>query len=203
MRPFTLVSEYSLRWPARGHIRLTESIDKEWSTRHCWVLRVRKTFTIANVIQNVQRPTLVIAHNKTCSAIVLSSGSSFLTVLLNICQLLRLLSFTKLISTTDTYIEKNASINEEIERLRLSATRSLLERRDVIVVSSVSCIYSLGSPQEWRSMTVSIAVGKEVDRSTLFESHQYTIWAQWYRAGTAPSLKGRYNRDIPGSGKEA
>ncbi|MGB3908238.1 MAG: excinuclease ABC subunit UvrB [Methanomethylovorans sp.] len=172
MRPFTLVSEYSPKGDQPEAIsRLTESIDK--GVKHQTLLGVTgsgKTFTIANVIQNVQRPTLVIAHNKTLAAQLFSEFREFFpnNAVEYFVSYYDYYQPEAYLPTTDTYIEKDASINEEIERLRLSATRSLLERRDVIVVSSVSCIYSLGSPQEWRSMTVSIAVGKEVDRSTLF-----------------------------------
>lgn len=172
MRPFTLVSEYSPKGDQPETIsRLTEGIDK--GVKHQTLLGVTgsgKTFTIANVIQNVQRPTLVIAHNKTLAAQLFSEFREFFpnNAVEYFVSYYDYYQPEAYLPTTDTYIEKDASINDEIERLRLSATRSLLERRDVIVVSSVSCIYSLGSPQEWRAMTVMLTVGEEIDRSALF-----------------------------------
>ncbi len=172
MRPFTLVSEYSPKGDQPEAIsRLTEGIDK--GVKHQTLLGVTgsgKTFTIANVIQNVQRPTLVIAHNKTLAAQLFSEFREFFpnNAVEYFVSYYDYYQPEAYLPTTDTYIEKDASINDEIERLRLSATRSLMERRDVIVVSSVSCIYSLGSPQEWRAMTVMLTVGEEIDRSALF-----------------------------------
>ena len=172
MRPFTLVSGYSPKGDQPEAIsRLTEGIDK--GVKHQTLLGVTgsgKTFTIANVIQNVQRPTLVIAHNKTLAAQLFSEFREFFpnNAVEYFVSYYDYYQPEAYLPTTDTYIEKDASINDEIERLRLSATRSLLERRDVIVVSSVSCIYSLGSPQEWRAMTVMLTVGEEIDRSALF-----------------------------------
>ncbi len=172
MRPFTLLSEYSPKGDQPEAIsRLTESINK--GVKHQTLLGVTgsgKTFTVANVIQNVQRPTLVIAHNKTLAAQLFSEFREFFpnNAVEYFVSYYDYYQPEAYLPTTDTYIEKDASINDEIERLRLSATRSLLERRDVIVVSSVSCIYSLGSPQEWRAMTVMLTVGEEIDRSALF-----------------------------------
>lgn len=172
MRPFTLVSDYSPKGDQPEAIsRLTEGISK--GVKHQTLLGVTgsgKTFTVANVIQNVQRPTLVIAHNKTLAAQLFSEFREFFpnNAVEYFVSYYDYYQPEAYLPTTDTYIEKDASINEEIERLRLSATKSLMERRDVIVVSSVSCIYSLGSPQEWRAMTVMLTVGEEIDRSTLF-----------------------------------
>jgi excinuclease ABC subunit B len=172
MRPFTLVSDYSPKGDQPEAIsRLTEGINK--GVKHQTLLGVTgsgKTFTVANVIQNVQRPTLVIAHNKTLAAQLFSEFREFFpdNAVEYFVSYYDYYQPEAYLPTTDTYIEKDASINEEIERLRLSATKSLMERRDVIVVSSVSCIYSLGSPQEWQAMTVMLTVGEEIDRSTLF-----------------------------------
>lgn len=172
MRPFTLVSEYCPKGDQPEAIsRLTEGINK--GAKHQTLLGVTgsgKTFTIANVIQNVQQPTLVIAHNKTLAAQLFSEFREFFpnNAVEYFVSYYDYYQPEAYLPTTDTYIEKDASINDEIERLRLSATRSLMERRDVIVVSSVSCIYSLGSPQEWRAMTVMLTVGEEIDRSALF-----------------------------------
>ncbi|WP_321419107.1 excinuclease ABC subunit UvrB [uncultured Methanomethylovorans sp.] len=172
MRPFTLVSDYSPKGDQPEAIsKLTDGISK--GLKHQTLLGVTgsgKTFTIANVIQNVQKPTLVIAHNKTLAAQLFSEFREFFpnNAVEYFVSYYDYYQPEAYLPTSDTYIEKDASINEEIERLRLSATRSLMERRDVIVVSSVSCIYSLGSPQEWRAMTVMLAVGEEINRSTLF-----------------------------------
>lgn len=150
---------------------MTEGINK--GVKHQTLLGVTgsgKTFTVANVIRNVQRPTLVIAHNKTLAAQLFSEFREFFpnNAVEYFVSYYDYYQPEAYLPTTDTYIEKDASINEEIERLRLSATRSLMERRDVIVVSSVSCIYSLGSPQQWRAMTMMLTVGEEIDRSALF-----------------------------------
>ncbi|MCQ6962805.1 excinuclease ABC subunit UvrB [Methanolobus chelungpuianus] len=173
MREFKLVSDYEPKGDQPGAIeQLTRGIRKKM--RHQTLLGVTgsgKTFTVANVIQNVQMPTLVIAHNKTLAAQLFSEFREFFpdNAVEYFVSYYDYYQPEAYIPTTDTYIEKDASINEEIDRLRLSATRSLLERRDVIVVSSVSCIYNLGSPEEWRKMSVLLTVGDELDRSSFFE----------------------------------
>jgi excinuclease ABC subunit B len=173
MREFKLVSDYEPKGDQPGAIeQLTQGIRK--NMRHQTLLGVTgsgKTFTVANVIQNVQMPTLVIAHNKTLAAQLFSEFREFFpdNAVEYFVSYYDYYQPEAYIPTTDTYIEKDASINEEIDRLRLSATRSLLERRDVIVVSSVSCIYNLGSPEEWRKMSVLLTVGDELDRSSFFE----------------------------------
>lgn len=173
MREFKLVSDYEPKGDQPGAIeQLSQGIRKKM--RHQTLLGVTgsgKTFTVANVIQNVQMPTLVIAHNKTLAAQLFSEFREFFpdNAVEYFVSYYDYYQPEAYIPTTDTYIEKDASINEEIDRLRLSATRSLLERRDVIVVSSVSCIYNLGSPEEWRKMSVLLTVGDELDRSSFFE----------------------------------
>src|SRR2546425_10584449 len=125
-----------------------------------------KTFTMANVIQRVERPTLVIAHNKTLAAQLCSEFREFFPE--NAVEFF--VSYydyyqpEAYIPQTDTYIEKDAQINDEIDRLRHSATQAVLERRDVIVVASVSCIYGLGSPEEDSKIILSFRRGEEVDR---------------------------------------
>jgi len=128
-----------------------------------------KTFTIAKMIEKVQRPTLVIAHNKTLAAQLYSEFREFFpdNAVEYFVSYYDYYQPEAYIPVTDTYIEKDASINEEIERLRLAATRSLMERPDVIVVASVSCIYGLGSPEEWRQMTLMIEVGQTIDRKDI------------------------------------
>lgn len=125
-----------------------------------------KTFTMANIIERTQRPTLVMAHNKTLAAQLCAEFKSLFPE--NAVEFF--VSYydyyqpEAYISATDTYIEKDSDINEEIDRMRHSATSSLLERRDVIVVASVSCIYGLGDPQDYREMMVSLRPGMKKTR---------------------------------------
>lgn len=128
-----------------------------------------KTFTVANVIQNIQRPTLVISHNKTLAAQLYSEFKAFFpeNAVEYFVSYYDYYQPEAYIPQTDTYIEKDASINEEINRMRLSATRSLFERRDVIVVASVSCIYGIGSPQEWRDMSILLRKGEDTTRKSI------------------------------------
>ncbi|MCX7825629.1 MAG: excinuclease ABC subunit UvrB [Verrucomicrobiae bacterium] len=125
-----------------------------------------KTFTIANVIAALQRPTLVISHNKTLAAQLYSEFKQFFprNAVEYFVSYFDYYQPEAYIPQTDTYIEKDSSINEEIERLRLSATSALMSRRDVIVVASVSCIYGLGSPEDWLGMLVAIKVGETFPR---------------------------------------
>ncbi len=128
-----------------------------------------KTFTVANVIQRIQRPTLVISHNKTLAAQLYSEFKAFFpeNAVEYFVSYYDYYQPEAYIPQTDTYIEKDASINEEINRMRLSATRSLFERRDVIVVASVSCIYGIGSPQEWHEMSMILRIGEEKERKAI------------------------------------
>src|SRR5665648_395439 len=128
-----------------------------------------KTYTIANVIEKVQKPTLVIAHNKTLAAQLYSEFKEFFpnNAVEYFVSYYDYYQPEAYIPTTDTYIEKDSHINDEIDRLRLSTTRSLMERRDVIVVASVSCIYGLGSPEEWREMTLMIEQGQQIERKEI------------------------------------
>lgn len=125
-----------------------------------------KTFTIANVIQQVQRPTLVIAHNKTLAAQLCAEFREFFphNAVEFFVSYYDYYQPEAYIPQSDTYIEKDAQINDEIDRLRHSATQAVLERRDVIVVASVSCIYGLGSPDEYRQIILSFRVGETKDR---------------------------------------
>ena len=125
-----------------------------------------KTFTMANIIAQVQRPTLVIAHNKTLAAQLCSEFREFFpgNAVEYFVSYYDYYQPEAYIPQTDTYIEKDASINEEIEKLRHSATSALFERRDVLIVASVSSIYGLGSPQEYRDHVVSLRVGMEKSR---------------------------------------
>ncbi len=128
-----------------------------------------KTFTMANVIQRVQRPTLVLAHNKTLAAQLCAEFKEFFpnNAVEYFVSYYDYYQPEAYIPHTDTYIAKDASTNDEIDRLRLSATCALLERRDVIVVSSVSCIYGLGEPDDFASLVISLRVGAEFNRDEL------------------------------------
>ena len=128
-----------------------------------------KTFTIAKVIERVQKPTLVIAHNKTLAAQLASEFKTFFpdNYVGYFVSYYDYYQPEAYIASTDTYIEKDASINDEIDELRHSATCSLFERRDVIVVASVSCIYGLGSPESYHEMVLSLHKGQEVDRDAI------------------------------------
>ena len=128
-----------------------------------------KTFTIANVIQNVQKPTLVIAHNKTLAAQLYNEFKELFpnNAVEYFISYYDYYQPEAYIPRTDTYIEKSASINDEIDRLRHNTTRSLYERNDVIVVASVSCIYGLGLPENYFKGTVSLVVGQELNRKDL------------------------------------
>ncbi|MGN0940812.1 MAG: DEAD/DEAH box helicase family protein, partial [Selenomonadaceae bacterium] len=128
-----------------------------------------KTFTIAKVIEKVQKPTLVIAHNKTLAAQLASEFKSFFpnNYVGYFVSYYDYYQPEAYIPSTDTYIEKDASINDEIDELRHSATCSLFERRDCIIVASVSCIYGLGSPESYHEMVVSLHKGQVVDRDDI------------------------------------
>ena len=128
-----------------------------------------KTFTMAKVIERIQRPTLVLAHNKTLAAQLCAEFKEFFpnNAVEYFVSYYDYYQPEAYIPHTDTYIAKDASTNDEIDRLRLSATCALLERRDVIVVSSVSCIYGLGEPDDFAKMVVSLRVGAEWDRDEL------------------------------------
>ncbi|MDE7246125.1 MAG: excinuclease ABC subunit UvrB [Oscillospiraceae bacterium] len=128
-----------------------------------------KTYTMAKVIEAVQRPALVLAHNKTLAAQLCEEFREFFpnNAVEYFVSYYDYYQPEAYIPHTDTFIEKDASINEEIDRLRLSATASLLERRDVIVVSSVSCIYGLGEPEDFENMMITLRVGASMERDAL------------------------------------
>ena len=128
-----------------------------------------KTFTMAKVIEAVQRPTLVLAHNKILAAQLCAEFKEFFpnNAVEYFVSYYDYYQPEAYIPHTDTFIEKDSSVNEEIDRLRLSATASLMERRDVIVVSSVSCIYGLGEPEDFAKMMVSLRVGASLERDEL------------------------------------
>ena len=128
-----------------------------------------KTFTISNVIQQVKKPTLIMAHNKTLAGQLYSEFKEFFpdNAVEYFVSYYDYFQPEAYVPQTDTYIEKDSSINDEIDKLRHSATSALFEREDVIIIASVSCIYGLGSPEEYREMVVSIRTGMEIERNQL------------------------------------
>src|SRR5947207_10162489 len=169
--PFQLESDYKPRGDQGQAIaKLTKSV--EAGNRHQTLLGVTgsgKTFTIANVIQALDRPTLVISHNKTLAAQLYSEFKQFFpqNAVEYFVSYFDYYQPEAYIPRSDTYIEKDSSLNEEIEKLRLSATRSLFERRDVLIVASVSCIYGLGSPEDYGQTVVRLRRGEMHRRDTL------------------------------------
>ena len=145
-----------------------------------------KTFTMANVIQQVQRPTLVLSHNKTLAAQLYSEFKEFFphNAVSYFVSYYDYYQPEAYIPQRDIYIEKDASINEEIDRMRLATTSSLVSRRDVIVVASVSCIYGLGSPEDYKEMMVGLRVGQNLDRDDLLGR---MVDIQYDRNDTDPS----------------
>ena len=131
-----------------------------------------KTFTMANVIEQLQTPTLIIAHNKTLAAQLYSEMKEFFpeNAVEYFVSNYDYYQPEAYIPSSDTYIEKDSAINDEIDKLRHSATASLSERKDVIIVASVSCIYGLGSPDEYQSLSVSLRPGMQKDRDELLRS---------------------------------
>lgn len=128
-----------------------------------------KTFTMANIIREVKKPTLILAHNKTLAAQLYSEFKEFFpnNAVEYFVSYYDYYQPEAYVASSDTYIEKDASINDEIDKLRHSATASILERDDVIVVSSVSCIYGIGDPDDYKKLMLSIRTGMEIDRDTL------------------------------------
>ena len=148
-----------------------------------------KTFTMANVIQKLNKPTLIIAHNKTLAAQLYGEFKEFFpeNAVEYFVSYYDYYQPEAYVPSSDTYIAKDSSINEEIDKLRLSATASLIERKDVIVVSSVSCIYGLGSPEDLFSMMVSLRPGMEIDRDDVLRALvdiQYTRNEMDFHRGT-------------------
>ncbi|MBQ2061980.1 MAG: excinuclease ABC subunit UvrB [Oscillospiraceae bacterium] len=171
MPAFKVVSEYQ---PAGDQPQAIEKLAEgiENGLREQVLLGVTgsgKTYTMAKVIEKVQRPTLVLAHNKTLAAQLCEEFREFFpdNAVEYFVSYYDYYQPEAYIPHTDTYIEKDASTNEEIDRLRLSATCSLLERRDVIVVSSVSCIYGLGEPDDFAKMMISLRTGMTLERDEL------------------------------------
>ncbi len=165
----------------------------EAGKRRCTLLGVTgsgKTFTMANLIARLQQPTLILSHNKTLAAQLYSEFKGFFphNAVEYFVSYYDYYQPEAYIPGKDLYIEKDAAINEEIDKLRLSATRSLLSRRDVIIVASVSSIYGLGSPQAYQDLTVSVAVGEHRERDALLRD----LVAIQYTRGDLDFSRGRF-----------
>ena len=173
MPKFEVVSEYT---PSGDQPEAIEALSRgiEMGLDEQTLLGVTgsgKTFTMAKIIEQVQRPTLVLAHNKTLAAQLCAEFKEFFpnNAVEYFVSYYDYYQPEAYIPHTDTFIEKDSAVNEEIDRLRLSATASLLERRDVIVVSSVSCIYGLGEPENFEKMMVALRVGMTIQRDEMLK----------------------------------
>lgn len=171
MPDFELVSEYKPTGDQPKAIaELVEGLDLGYPKQiMLGVTGSGKTFTMANIIAEANRPALIIAHNKTLAAQLHSEFKAFFpnNAVEYFVSYYDYYQPEAYVASSDTYIEKDSQINEEIEKLRHSATAALLERRDVIIVASVSCIYGLGSPDYYREQTLSLRVGQEYDRNAI------------------------------------
>ena len=171
MPDFKLVSEYKPTGDQpKAVAELVDGLDSGYPKQiMLGVTGSGKTFTMANIIAEANRPALVIAHNKTLAAQLYSEFKEFFpeNAVEYFVSYYDYYQPEAYVASTDTYIEKDAQINEEIEKMRHSATASLLERRDMIIVASVSCIYGLGSPEQYREQTLSLRVGLEYDRDEI------------------------------------
>ena len=167
-KPFRLVTEFELRGDQRRAIgELTAGLER--GDRHQVLLGVTgsgKTFTMAQVVATINRPTLVMVHNKTLAAQLYQEFHRFFpdNAVEYFVSYYDYYQPEAYVPASDAYIEKEATINDEIDRMRLSATRSLFERRDVIIVASVSCIYGLGSPDAYYGMVLPLERGQRIDR---------------------------------------
>jgi len=173
MEGFRLVSEYAPMGDQPAAIDALEASVKA-GNRYQTLLGVTgsgKTFTIANLVARLQRPTLVISHNKTLAAQLYSEFKGFFpeNAVEYFVSNFDYYQPEAYIPQTDTYIEKDSAINDEIERLRIKATSALVSRRDVLVVASVSCIYGLGSPEDYKDMLITIRVGERLKRDELLK----------------------------------
>ncbi|MGL4343650.1 MAG: excinuclease ABC subunit UvrB [Cellulosilyticaceae bacterium] len=168
MKPFKIVSEYQ---PMGDQPQAIDQLVKSINKHHMYqtllgVTGSGKTFTMANIIEKVQKPTLIIAHNKTLAAQLYSEFKEFFpdNAVEYFVSYYDYYQPEAYVPHSDTYIEKDSSVNEEIDKLRHSATAALAERRDVIIVASVSCIYGLGDPVDYENQVLSLREGAQMDR---------------------------------------
>src|SRR3954469_16734508 len=170
---FNLVSDFDLAGDQKRAIgELVEGLERgDKSQVLLGVTGSGKTFTMAHTIARVNRPTLVMVHNKTLAAQLFQEVRRFFpnNAVEYFVSCYNYYEPEAYVPATDSYIEKEATINEEIDRMRLSATRSLFERRDVIIVTSVSCIYGLGSPEAYYGMLLPLQVGQRIAREHILK----------------------------------
>ena len=191
MDHFELVSEYS---PTGDQPQAIEKLVEGFKEGNQFqtllgVTGSGKTFTMANVIQKLNKPTLIIAHNKTLAAQLYSEMKEFFpnNAVEYFVSYYDYYQPEAYVPSTDTYIEKDSSINDGIDKLRHSATAALSERQDVVIVASVSCIYGLGSPEDYLGMMVSLRPGMEKDRDEVIRALvdiQYTRNDMDFHRGT-------------------
>ena len=201
---YELESSYRPRGDqAQAIAKLLKSV--EAGNRHQTLLGVTgsgKTFTIANVIRALDRPTLIISHNKTLAAQLYSEFKQFFphNAVEYFVSYFDYYQPEAYIPRSDTYIEKDSSINEEIERLRLSATSALLSRRDTIVVASVSCIYGVTSPEDYLRMLLTVKRGQQISsrsRSRAARGHALRAQRREFRHGENSGCAATWSRSIP------
>ena len=170
-RPFQLTAEFGMTGDQPGAVdRLSDGLEKGQDRQTLLgVTGSGKTFTMANIVQQVQRPTLVMAHNKTLAAQLAQEFKEFFphNAVEYFVSYYDYYQPEAYVPQSDTYIEKDSSVNEELDKLRLSATTSLLTRRDVLIVASVSCIYGLGDPDDYFNLVAQVKVGEIRSRSQL------------------------------------
>ena len=170
-RPFQLTAEFGMTGDQPAAVaRLAEGVEQGMSRQSLMgVTGSGKTFTMANIVQQVQRPTLVMAHNKTLAAQLASEFKEFFpnNAVEYFVSYYDYYQPEAYVPQSDTYIEKDSSVNEELDKLRLSATTSLLTRRDVLIVASVSCIYGLGDPEDYFNLVAQVKVGEIRNRNQL------------------------------------
>ena len=174
MTEFNINSEFSPKGDQPAAIaELSQGLNS--GSKHQVLLGITgsgKTFTMANVIQNLQRPALIISHNKTLAAQLYGEFKQLFpnNAVEYFISYYDYYQPEAYLPVTDTFIEKDMSVNEEIDILRLKATSSLLSRKDVIVVSSVSCIYGIGSPDEYKDKVIHLKRGSKLDRKSFLKS---------------------------------
>lgn len=192
MSDFKIVSKYNPAGDQPGAIaKLVKGIEKENRFQTLFgVTGSGKTYTVANVIEKVQKPTLVIAHNKTLAAQLAQEYKEFFpnNAVHYFVSYYDYYQPEAYIATTDTFIEKDASINAEIDRLRHASTQALLTRNDVIIVASVSCIYGLGSPEQYKKYHMEFKVGDKLGRRELLEK----LVSVYYERTNADLLPGKF-----------
>ena len=171
MPPFKIISDFKLTGDQPQAVdKLVEGINTGYKQQTLLgVTGSGKTFTMANAVERVQKPALVICHNKTLAAQLATEFKEYLpdNAVEYFVSYYDYYQPEAYIPNTDTYIEKEIDINEEIDKMRHAATRALLDRRDVLIVASVSCIYSLGEPEEYRSFVATVKKGEKCNRDKL------------------------------------